>query len=790
MRRPVTWFPANPATLLAAVLVAVPAALAMAADVRAQTLDLDGVRAGPAIPAENAAVELARALDAEKGAIDLTAGRLAAEAKHGAEAKSRLRLLAILMLQQGAQRPWSESAPAVLGLRLANAMSRLDRLIDAATEGRRADDGKPIPAADLRAVHEAVRRLSHAPLEDVRNALSSDGAPPAELTRALSKVLAPLGTLVELVEGARIGDPWPVSTSTAQAGRSAPDSIAATPQRVADIAALSAMIEALPADAARASARAILAVATDDPIADDELLRGLGAMCDALGWARSLRTATRVPPIDPVAIDAIERRTGAMLERLAAAVTATPMASDVRDAALAQADALAPSVEAARAMLAMRERDWATDTLQRSLAEACASLCAAELAGDAAERSRMRIAERIVEACRAAERLARLETVGAPRDLRDVARMLDRDARIAVQALPPAFAAMAGDPSRSADPAALSTLARVVTLEADRARLDQLQALIDRVGGVQPKAGRGFAGVARRLARMLLDPIKRAEAQVAFNAVESQAAAVLPFPFEEELLRETPRAAALTGGNARRVAEIAAAMRVAWAEELGRGAIGGPAAQTVSLAARYCAALRDVAQLSAPITREEGDRLATWGGWGARRALLAPAAVDLDARAVLASRSLVAMGPKGDPAGFATDFARDLGSIEQELPLVRLAARLERTLGTVLDADPDSVAAMIAPVVKAPRPDAALARDWGRLLTLNRVLLEAEFARRTGNLAYRAALAEYGAGLAGDIETSAFGAPPVVAAVPGFDGAAESEPRDEPRRPADRPRSR
>jgi len=380
--------------------------------------------------------------------------------------------------------------------------------------------------------------------------------------------------------------------------------------------------------------------------------------------------------------------------------------------------------------------------------------------------------------------------------------MLDRDARIAVQALPPAFAAMAGDPSRSADPDALSTVARVVTLEADRARLDQLQALIDRVGGVQPKAGRGFAGVARRLARMLLDPIKRAEAQVAFNAVESQAAAVLPFPFEEELLRETPRATALTGGNARRVAEIAAAMRVAWAEELGRGAIGGPAAQRVSLVARYCAALRDVAQLSAPITREEGDRLATWGGWGARRALLAPAAVDLDARAVLASRSLVAMGPQGDTAGVAGDFAKDftkdftgdftkdLGSIEQELPLVRLAARLERTLGTALDADPDSVAAMIAPVVKAPRPDAALAREWGRLLTLNRVLLEAEFARRSGNLAYRAALAEYGAVLAGDIETSAFGAPPVVAAVPGFDGTAEAEPRDEPRRPGERPRSR
>ena len=265
MRRPMTLDAPRGAALLVALLAAAaPVGLPIAGDARAQTLDLDGVRAGPAIPAENAAVELARALDAERAAIDLEGSRLAAEAKLGAEAKSRLRLLAILLLQQGAQRPWTESGPAVLGLRLANVMSRLDRMVDAATEGRRLDDGKAMPPADLRAVNEAVRRLSVASLDDVRAALSGVGAPPAELTRALSKALAPLGTLVELVEGTKIGDPWPVAppaletlptAPTREAGRTAGGSAAATTRRAADIAALSALIEALPADATRDSAR-------------------------------------------------------------------------------------------------------------------------------------------------------------------------------------------------------------------------------------------------------------------------------------------------------------------------------------------------------------------------------------------------------------------------------------------------------------------------------------------------------------------------------------------------------
>lgn len=771
-------------TVIALPLVALAALLGPTVATDAQTLDLDGVRAGPAIPAENAAVELLRALDAEKRELDIQAARLAGEAKLSAEAKAKMRQIAMLLLQQGSNRPWGQSAGAVFGLRIANALSRLDRTIEAACAGKRAIDDAALPPSDARAATAALRALVSTPLDDLRGAIASSGSAPAPVSRALARTLAPLATVLRLTEGTEFGDPWPVVVKP-DAGS---DGTGATKRGPAatDAASIAAKVERMEAGAAKDALRAILAAATATAIADDTLLRALATACDAKAWTASVRAASKVPAVEPAALDALDRRVAGALERLAAAVAATPSASAEVDAVVAQLDALASAIGASRAMLAMRDRPWVNDAAREALAEACAALCAAELPDASAERGRARAAARIVEACEAAELLTKAESGEAPRDLKEVVRMLDRDARTSVRALPDAFVAMARDPSRAADPAALSSLVRVTTLAADRERIVALQDLIDRVGGVQPKAGRNFATVAKRLSKMLLDPIKRSDAQTAFATIEAQAQAALPLPFEDELNRSSAKAEALTGGNARQVLEAAAAVRVAWAESLGGGNFGGPAAQRLDLVARYCAALRDVAQVSAPITREEGDRLATWGGWAARRALLAPAAVDLDARAILASRSLVAAGPTGDTAAFT----RDLLTLESELPIVRLAARLERLLGPSLQSDPDSTAAMLAPILKAPAPDAALAREWERLLTLNRALLEAEFARRTGNLAYRTALGEYIATLAGDIETAAFGARPAIGAVAGFDGMPVEDEKDRPRRSNDRSRSR
>jgi hypothetical protein len=57
-------------------------------------------------------------------------------------------------------------------------------------------------------------------------------------------------------------------------------------------------------------------------------------------------------------------------------------------------------------------------------------------------------------------------------------------------------------------------------------------------------------------------------------------------------------------------------------------------------------------------------------------------------------------------------------------------------------------------------------------------------------MAYRKALAEYISALAGDIETSAFGARPTIGAVPGFDGAPAEDAEDRQRRSTEKPRAR
>jgi hypothetical protein len=147
-----------------------------------------------------------------------------------------------------------------------------------------------------------------------------------------------------------------------------------------------------------------------------------------------------------------------------------------------------------------------------------------------------------------------------------------------------------------------------------------------------------------------------------------------------------------------------------------------------------------------------------WGGWGARRALLAPATVDIEGRTVLATRSLLA---SDSDDGLAT-LSRDVEALERSLPVVRLAATLERNMASRLRGDPNALAAFLAPAVEAPTVEAAFVREYGKLLTLTRALLESEQARRAGDGARSRELGDYLGRLAADIESSAFGASTAV----------------------------
>lgn len=725
----------------------------------AQTLDLGGVPAGPAIGERSGAVDLAAAMEVEERELTTVAESLSGEARSGARARARVRAVAAYLLRTGSIKPWDESAAAVAGARLAQLAGRVDAVVELAVAGRGLRD-RTISAAEAKRAVRLLDAIADCPSDGVRRAMVAPAERlPEELARALGSMLAPLAELAALVEGPQNDDPWPVLID-ARASR--PDRAASTPTT----AEIRRAVEALPA-AGPARARLVAAL---DATASPSALRALTRATAAVAWLEELRAKGAPFAIPETAIDAAcERIAGA-----AALLAADGIAGDDARAAI---DALDATMPAAQAMLEMRAAPAAPEAARDALSDAAASLLAPAAGGAQGERERARAASRVTEACVAARRLEQSLAAEAPRDLKDSLRQLDRDARFAVRALPPALKEICADPSRSSEPGNLSALERVRSIDLDRARIVAMQSMIDGIGAVKPGAGRAFATQAKRMARLLTDPLKREQGQAAFATLEALHGAAFPFPYEDELKRRTPRAVELAGGEPEKVIERAAALRAAWCDAVGAGDLGGIASVRLEQASRLCRAMRDLDQVIEPIDRAAGDRLATWGPWATRRAMVAPATQDLNARANLASRSFIA----ANTADGVTAFERDLLALETAIPLVRLTAALERRLAPVLRGDPDTLGAQLAPLLAVPGGNAYLAHEWRRMLSLHRAMVESEFARRSGEPAMRTALAEYLARLARDIEQAAFGTPRVIAPIPGFDrDGAESRGSDRP----------
>ena len=735
----------------------------------AQTLALDGVPAGPEIPPECGASEAAAMLEAEAKALRVQAAQLAAEARDAAEAKARLRTLASYLLQAGAPLAWDRSAPVVLGMRVSMLVGRVDRLIDGASLGENPRTGNPLSPAQLRASVDAIRALSQIDFDEVRRAVAIDDASSRiRLVEALSKSLAPLVALVRAAEGLELPEPWPIVDD-------ARESVLERVDAPISLDEIRAGARALPDGSAEHGAvvRAIDSIA--GRAAQAQLSADLRILRDAiesLAWLRATLDARPPRPAPEPALEAARERILGAVELLASAD------GSARPLARAQLAALDDCLEASRLLAEWRRDPGAATQDRRNFSTAIAALLAAELPAGVDERLRTRSAQRIVEACRIAGALEVATAGEAPRDLRDAVRQLDRKAKIAIDALPAAIEQLATDPGKGADPAIQSALERVRTLESDRRRVVALQTTIDLVAGVRPSASEGFARQARRMARMLTDDATRGDAQLAFASLERQCAGVFPLAYETALKERAERAQTLTGGNAAKVAEIAGRARAEWASALGRADFAGTDAQRLDAIARFCTVLADLDAIQSPVSRDRGDRLALWGGWASRRANLAPASKDLAALCVLASRSLVAAR---DDAGWST-FRRDLEALERSVPLVQLAARLESRVSPILRGDPATVAASLAPLVVAPAEESYLAREWTRLLAVDRALLELEFARRKSDQPRRAELESYLARLASDLQSSAFGATKPLGQVPGFDGKSV----DEGAKPADR----
>jgi len=739
--------------VLAATTAILIALLPMAEAAVGQTLNLGGIPAGPVLSETNAASDLAETLEVEARSIVAESGGLEGEAKAGALARAKIRGIAAHLLRSGSIKGWDESAPAVSGARLALLVGRIDGLVELAVAGRALRERELAPTDAKRAL-ALLQAIGNATSEQIRRAMI---APPAklapEVTRALATTLAPLAELATLLEGSQNDDPWPIliDANASQPGR------ASGPMTLSE---LETLVRSVPEGAEREQLAAAVASAAAAQAASYDLTT-LAHAAETLRWLVESRAAGVPYPFELAALEGAIAWITRALREIASGTDVNAVAT-----ARTSLDALATTTPAARALLDFRKTEGLTEAARRALSDAAAALLAADAGTAERERERVRAAARISEACACAVRLDTSLVAAAPKDLRDLLRQFDRDARIAVRALPQAFQAIASSPIDAVEPGNLSALDRVKTLEADRLRILSLQSMIDSISAVRPAAGRGFASVAKRLTKLLTDPLKRSEGQNAFRAVQSQFTAAFPLAFEEDLQRRTPRAVELTGGAPEKVIERAAAIRAEWCDAVGRGDFGGEASKRLDLASRLCRALSDLDQVIEPIDRAAGDRLGMWGPWPMRRAMVAPATQDLVARAALAARSFVA----ANSADARATFERDLAALETAIPLVRLAAALERKVSPTLRGDPDTVGAQLAPLLALPRSGSYLADEWTRLLALHRAMMELEYARRVGEPKLRDSLNGYLAALALELDQATFGAQRPIVRIPGFDG--------------------
>ena len=763
---------------LVAMTVALLSLMAWVEPAYSQTLDLSGIPPGPALPEKNAASDLAETLEVEARAIVAESSALEGEAKAGALARARIRGIAAHLLRAGSIKGWEESAPAVSGARLALLIGRVDSLVGLAVTGRATRERELSPAEAKRAL-ALLQAIDNATSEQIRRAMVAPSAKLAtEVTRALASTLAPLVELATLLEGSQNDDPWPVliDARASQADR------ASSPRSIGE---LETLVRAMPEGAEReALASAVASAASAQASPYD--LSALAGAAETLRWLVESRSAGAPYPFELAALESAISWITRALREIASGADASAVAI-----ARTSLDALSTTAPAARSMIDFRKTDGLTEPARRALSDAAAALLAADAGTSERERERVRAAARISEACACAERLDKSLVTAAPKDLRDLLRQFDRDARIAVRALPQAFQAIASSPIDSVEPGNLSALDRIKSLESDRLRILTLQSMIDSISAVRPTAGRGFASVAKRLTKLLTDPLKRSEGQTAFNAVQSQFSSAFPFAYEEDLKRRTKRAVELAGGAPEKVIERAAAIRAEWCDAVGRGDFGGEASKRLDLAARLCRALSDLNQVIEPIDRAAGDRLGMWGPWPMRRAMVAPATQDLVARSALASRSFVA----ANTADGRATFERDLAALETAIPLVRLAAALERKVAPTLRGDPDTVGAQLAPLLAIPQSGSYLASEWTRLLALHRAMMELEYARRVGEPKLRDSLNGYLAALARELDQAAFGAQRPIMKVPGFDGTQPLNPpgkgdSGKPGRPRDSSRDR
>ncbi|RLS91752.1 MAG: hypothetical protein DWI11_10450 [Planctomycetota bacterium] len=747
---------------LLACFLALPPQVASTA--QAQILNLDTAPKGPTLPKDCATTALAAALTKEAEQLEQAMLQQTGHERLASEAGACLRRTGAFLLGVDAPRDWNESVAVFAGLRLARARASIDAALDAYANERRsavAAASRPLSREDLTQVDALLTRYSSSSLEILRRASLADTNAVAD---AAMRATSPLAEALVILEGRDLPDCWPAfalssSTAPAQASR--------------DVVRRSL-------DAASVQERVTRAENLDPKFRE---------ACDAaLSVDAQLPLAQRSARVDALLTLAIAVNNLPLLEvhardSMHAQLCSACAALSAREESSLQAiEGSARSVGALYARInALSDAAKSDEKLQDALRELAGAFAAAQIdsRGSVGE-SRRIAADRCSEAldCALAARKHDENTIA--RELREIARQLQRDYRAAELLIVRALVQTASGGSSFADPETVSALERMRSLAEDQGHLALLSDTVARITALKPSLSADMERRARLIARLLTDKLKRPDAIRALEALRDQTQRYAPFALEEPLRRNDLSLAQLTAVSCEALAQIGAERRVAWASAWAIGDTGSDAFVRMDRFVRLMHATEGISsRAESPMSRRAADALSMWGNWCASRTAFVPATTDASALLRLACASLLA----GDEARFDSDLKR----LEVAAPLVLLVASLETRLSSALMQSSSLATSEIAPLAILPANDAWLATERAQFAALCWSLAEMEGARTRGAGALEQSLHAFAGAIAKQLDQIVTPRNGLLGQIPSIDAeiaVAATRQRAKPKAPA------
>jgi len=739
------------APLAASLVIAFTALLPRAA--HSQTLQLDPAPPPPALNAESATRRVATLLREELDDLNAHATLHGASNKPDTPeaavwaARAALRRLAFELLIRAAAATDPEQASAsdtlaMQGFRCADSRRRVDVRLERFLQG--------IGATEVDALTEEPRTLSVRERDRVRRLLLrfAEVAPKALATINYSDIVqidagiaVAVGPLVDALAilsglptgeeaaGAGLGTGWPTTMALSNAGALA-GKAKADPERArsaeADFAVMDPCSDESLASAGaqtREAARSHCAVAGSDDSQPSDRLRAAVALSVMGETAALLSTAER----------SIVDETAAKLLRGEGSVALAATQTEL----LHEWHKLTDVTKAGDGRTSQRtELDQAIRLVLFPTQEAVA------FADDSAAFARL--GRRIIESIELAI-IARAHDSSSvlPKEFRPQLKDFLRAYERAEAGAWSRFAEMLADEESLSNPEFVGLVTAQRQAVVDLGRLARAQRIIDAVGGTRPQAVRGLTTRMKTMLRWLLDPTRRSDGIVAYDALALQIELFAPLPFETELRRETPEVIAFTSGEPRKLAEVIDLTRAEWADAWSAGNGNGPAAQRMYRLFRVMRAMEDVTRGNGPEDGDAAAALSRWGGFHVAKAALAPALLDIETMMKLA----VAAAVDRDDARLEREITR----IERDTPLAQLVGRLAADLRAWLATRPGDAVGALAAMREGPTSDA-----WGlslriRLAAIARYARELDDARRGNRDPDEKALLAYLSRLAGSL---------------------------------------